>query len=195
MKLRLPILFAVSLVALGLAAWWWFGRSKSAPAASETAAAIDPASRRVTTPAAAHPADQETRIASAVAPGTPQVRTVPRPLPVSNPDSGQPPPQLAKTDEARADVENLRLMFRDYRTRFGENPVGSNAEIMKAIMGGNPVQAMLGPPPGHSLNPAGELVDRWGTPYFFHQLSKDTMEIRSAGPDRVLWTGDDIVGR
>ena len=66
---------------------------------------------------------------------------------------------------------------------------------MKAVMGGNAVQAKLGPPEGQSLNENGELVDRWGTPYFFHQLSKNNMEIRSAGPDRVMWTGDDVIGR
>lgn len=85
------------------------------------------------------------------------------------------------------------MMIRDFRTRLGENPVGDNAEIMKAVMGGNPVNARLGPPAGQSLNEQGELVDRWGTPYFFHQLSKDSMEIRSAGPDRILWTPDDLV--
>jgi hypothetical protein len=45
------------------------------------------------------------------------------------------------------------------------------------------------------LNDKGELVDRWGTPYFFHQLSRDHMEIRSAGPDKVMWTQDDPIIR
>lgn len=84
-------------------------------------------------------------------------------------------------------------MLLDFRTRLGQNPVGSNAEIMKSIMGGNEAKAMLGPPSGQNLNEQGELVDRWGTPYFFHQLSKDTMEIRSAGPDGQMWTSDDLV--
>jgi hypothetical protein len=84
-------------------------------------------------------------------------------------------------------------MVRDYRTRFGENPVGNNAEIMQSVMGGNKKGAQLGPPQGQKLNAEGELVDRWGTPYFFHQLSKSDMEIRSAGPDRVMWTPDDQV--
>jgi len=37
------------------------------------------------------------------------------------------------------------------------------------------------------------LVDAWGTPYFFHQLAAMEMEIRSAGPDKVMWTADDLV--
>lgn len=84
-------------------------------------------------------------------------------------------------------------MLRDFRTRIGENPTGTNAEIMKVVMGGNRVQAKLGPPEGQKLNDQGELVDRWGAPYFFHQLSKNEMEIRSAGPDRAMWTADDVV--
>ena len=83
-------------------------------------------------------------------------------------------------------------MFRDYRSLYGENPVGTNAEIMKALMGGNPKGAQLGPPEGASLNGQGELIDRWGTPYFFHQISKDQMEVISAGPDRKMFTRDDV---
>ena len=84
-------------------------------------------------------------------------------------------------------------MLRDFRTRMGENPVGSNAEIMKAVMGGNEVKARLGPPEGQELNEQGELLDHWGTPYFFHQLSKNSTEVRSAGPDRKMWTSDDLI--
>ena len=92
-----------------------------------------------------------------------------------------------------ADLESVRFMLRDFRTRMAENPVGSNAEIMRQIMGGNSAGARLGPPAGQSLSEAGELLDHWGTPYFFHQLSRSSMEIRSAGPDRRLWTADDLV--
>ncbi len=87
----------------------------------------------------------------------------------------------------------VRRMIIDYHTLMGENPVGTNAEIMQAIMGENGRQATLGPPEGQTLNGKGELVDDWGTPYFFHQLSKDRMEIHSAGPDKIMGTPDDIV--
>lgn len=91
------------------------------------------------------------------------------------------------------ELSKTRRMIIDYHTRMGENPVGTNAEIMQAIMGGNPKQATFGPAPEQTLNGKGELVDQWGTPYFFHQLSRDQMEIHSAGPDRVLGTQDDLV--
>ena len=104
------------------------------------------------------------------------------------------PPRNVESDPDTArDLDRVSLMLRDYRTLTGENPVGSNAEIMKAMMGGNPKGATLGPPEGMALNGEGELLDRWGTPYFFHQLTKDLMEIQSAGPDRLRGTDDDVI--
>ena len=93
----------------------------------------------------------------------------------------------------KAELTKVQAMLRDYRTRMGENPVGSNAEIMKALMGANSAGAKLGPPEGQVVNEAGELLDMWGTPIFFHQLSKKTMEVHSAGPDRKMWTADDVI--
>jgi hypothetical protein len=94
---------------------------------------------------------------------------------------------------ARDDLNKVDHMLKDYRNLMGENPVGTNAEIMKAIMGANPKGARLGPPDGMSVNGSGELVDHWGTPIFFHQLSGTQMELRSAGPDGKMWTGDDVI--
>jgi hypothetical protein len=109
-----------------------------------------------------------------------------------------PPAQTEPLTPAQAaashlDLEAVRSMIRDYRSIQGENPVGTNAEIMKQLMGENKKNAQLGPPQGLNLNSNGELIDRWGTPFFFHQLSRADMEIRSAGPDRVMWTEDDLV--
>jgi hypothetical protein len=81
--------------------------------------------------------------------------------------------------------------IRNYQAVHGENPVGSNAEITSALLGNNPKQIKLEVPAGSQVNGEGELCDRWGTPYFFHQLSATEMEIRTAGPDRQMWTGDD----
>ncbi|MFL6541769.1 MAG: hypothetical protein ACJ8I9_01250 [Chthoniobacterales bacterium] len=115
----------------------------------------------------------------------------PRPTTSTAPTASPLPPDA----EAMIEIDKVNLMIRDYRTIAGENPVGTNAEIMAAVMGKNPRQAKLGPPEGIKLNDKGELIDRWGTPYFFHQLSRDHMEIRSAGADRIMWTEDDPVVR
>ncbi len=92
-------------------------------------------------------------------------------------------------------LQNLRISFRQYASAFGENPVGTNPEITSALQGENPKHLNFLRADGNRVNANGELVDVWGTPYFFHQLSAHDMEIRSAGPDRVMYTGDDLVTR
>lgn len=89
------------------------------------------------------------------------------------------------------DLEDIQAMVREFRTALGENPVGSNSEIMRTLQGDNIRQVQLTLPGAHRLDEKGELVDRWGTAYFFHQVSATEMEVRSAGPDRVMWTPDD----
>jgi hypothetical protein len=96
------------------------------------------------------------------------------------------------TEGVAIELDKVNLSLRDYRTIMGENPIGTNSEIVQALNGGNPKKARL-LQEGLTQNGNGELVDRWGTPYFFHQLSKDQTQIRSGGPDRTMWTDDDII--
>ena len=98
-------------------------------------------------------------------------------------------------EPAQAAVEALALNIREYRNRFGGNPVGNNAEIVREMDGGNAKGAAYLPSELRRLNGRGELIDEWGTPYFFHQESAKEMEVRSAGADRVMWTPDDFVAR
>ena len=91
-------------------------------------------------------------------------------------------------------LENMRTVFRQYSSRYGGNPVGDNAEITAALNGRNPRQIVfLNSDDGLRSNDRGELIDNWGTPFFFHQISGTQMEIHSAGPDRRMWTADDLV--
>ncbi len=123
---------------------------------------------------------------------------VPAPVPLAPQTVPSPPafdPASARSETASAHALKVRGLVPAYNPVNGANPVGTNAELMAAVMGKNARQAVLGPPEGLSLNPKGELVDEWGTPYFFHQLSKDVMEIHSAGPDKIMGTADDTVVR
>lgn len=117
------------------------------------------------------------------------------PVPAAGEEPAPAPPEpLAVLEgDASADLDRLDIALRDYRTALGENPVGSNAEITRAILGNNLKQVKIGLPAGSQINAEGEMTDRFGTPYFFHQLSGTRMEIRSAGPDRTMWTRDDAV--
>ena len=128
---------------------------------------------------------------SSTVPPSPSAPPAAPPLPASIP-SPEPVPALT---EVRDEVENLQFALRDYRAARRENPIGSNAEITNALLGDNLKQVKIPLPPGASVNADGQMCDRWGTPYFFHQLSGKQMEIRSAGPDREMNSGDDVVTR
>ncbi len=93
----------------------------------------------------------------------------------------------------RRDLEVLNELFVDFQTNFPStgNPVGENAEITAALTGANPARFAFLPKNHPAINAAGELCDRWGTPFRFHQLSGRQMEIRSAGPDQKFGTADD----
>jgi hypothetical protein len=96
------------------------------------------------------------------------------------------PPEIA--------LDKIAHAIRDYASMFSGNPVGTNPEITAALNGQNPRQAnFINPGAGMRINGKGELVDAWGTPYFFHQLSGTEMQIRSAGPDKTMWTADDLM--
>ncbi len=91
------------------------------------------------------------------------------------------------------DLEILEEAFSKYRQVFGQNPTGgTNSEITASLTGKNTKGLAIVPPEFSAVNPDGELIDRWGTPYFFHPVSRRVMEVLSAGPDGLLWTGDDI---
>jgi len=155
------------------------------PEVQTTATAQQPATNRSTTPAPVSDTPAPTAIAAS--------RKLPPPPPVATPfqfGSADTPPNM----EPATVVENMRIAINLYRSMFGNNPVGTNPEITRALNGENPKQAhLLKEEAGLRINAKGELVDYWGTPFFFHQLSGTQMEIHSAGPDRQMWTTDDIV--
>lgn len=91
------------------------------------------------------------------------------------------------------DLDVLQQLFDAWRSNFPRdgNPVGENSQITAALAGDNPLGLVLLPRQHPAINAQGELCDRWGTPFRFHQLSGERMEIRSAGPDRKFATEDD----
>ena len=131
-----------------------------------------------------------------VAPPAPPPAVFAKPAtPAASAPPAAPAPKATIDDieQARQDIDKVSLMLRDFRTIMTTNPVGTNAEIMHQINGGNPKGARL-MHEGQQLNGNGELIDQWGTAYFFHQQSGTNMEIKSAGPDKIFGTPDDING-
>ena len=103
-------------------------------------------------------------------------------------------PDAAPTLDPAVVLGNMRNVIARYGSQFGGNPVGTNPEITAALNGDNPKQVkFLAEDSGLRINGQGELIDTWGTPFFFHQISGSETEIRSAGPDKKMWTADDLV--
>lgn len=84
--------------------------------------------------------------------------------------------------------------FVDLLGKAGLNySVGDNADITAALTG-TQYAGQKGHifPRQHNALRGGQLVDRWGTPFWFHANGPGKLEIRSAGPDKQLFTPDDV---
>ncbi len=103
-------------------------------------------------------------------------------------------PAQRKAAENDPQLQVAASSVRNYRVAFNQNPVGNNADITRILLGKN-VRGINYLPADVRLNEKGELLDRWDQPLFFHQLSATVMEVRSAGPDHIMWNSDDEVLR
>ena len=98
-----------------------------------------------------------------------------------------------KGTTVREDLDLLSVAFDSYHRAFKEMPVaGYNAEFVELLIGKNSKGFQVLPHDHAAINEKGELTDRWGTPYFFHPMSERKVEIISAGPDRKMYTADDV---
>ena len=71
-------------------------------------------------------------------------------------------------------------------------PLGANEDIADALRGKNKAHLRFLPDDSPVFDGQGRIIDRWGTPLYFHASARDRLEIRSAGPDRQMWTADDL---
>lgn len=70
--------------------------------------------------------------------------------------------------------------------------MGANEEFAAALRGRNRDQLRFLPDTHPCFNAQGQVIDRWGTPLFFHVKDRSRIDLRSAGPDRQMWTADDL---
>jgi hypothetical protein len=85
-------------------------------------------------------------------------------------------------------MDNFSLLVKGAADR----PLSANEDWAAAFRGRNPAHERFLPDAHAVLDAQGRLVDRWGTPLFFHALGGHRFELRSAGPDRRFWTADDL---
>ena len=195
MRFRSP-LTAVLLVLLTAGLWFWTRPPAAPPAAPAPAPA--PAAPPAVSPTAPLPAAPP---AGKSAPRAAAEPAAPAPAGTATPADAPYDPAAfpiaarlnAPGGTVAADLEVLQELFDTWRTNFPRegNPVGENADITTALLGTNRLELALVPRRHPALNAKGELQDRWGTAYRFHQLSGERMEITSAGPDRRFGTPDD----
>ena len=97
-------------------------------------------------------------------------------------------------ETAYDDVQSVGILLEEFRRAFGAMPTGElNDEIVRRLQGENPKGIAVLPKSHPAINGDGELMDRWGTPYRFHPESAWETTVRSAGPDKRMWTRDDIL--
>lgn len=71
-------------------------------------------------------------------------------------------------------------------------PAGLNVEVTNALLGKNDRKFAYLSQESLRINQFGELIDDFGSPYWFHEFGTKDISITSAGPDRILHTDDDI---
>jgi len=74
-----------------------------------------------------------------------------------------------------------------------DRPLSANEEWSAALRGKRPGTEPWFSESSPALDSQQRLIDRWQTPLHFHALGNKQWEIRSAGPDRKLWTEDDLM--
>jgi hypothetical protein len=97
------------------------------------------------------------------------------------------PPQNDLTLMSRL-MDNSLLLLKN----AAQQPLSANEDWAALFRGQNAAHERFLSDRHAALNSQGQLIDRWGTPLFFHALGGGRYEVRSAGPDEKLWTDDDI---
>jgi hypothetical protein len=167
-------LFAVrlALMAVILGAWWYWFATSSPPATQDT-----PRERAVLESGKSQP-ELSTPDREVIQGGHPLAAGL-------NAREGTP----------QRDLEILREVLLAFTTTLkAQNlpPLGDNIDVTAALTGKNPRNLVVLPANHPSIDSKGRLLDRWGTPYHFHARSADTFDLRSAGPDKLLFTPDDV---
>ena len=103
----------------------------------------------------------------------------------------------ARTAKFNEDVENLFVGLQKFKEIVGAYPLGSNAEVAKALKGANAKNVIILVGRKNELNEKGEIIDPWGTALRIY-FSDNGVLIRSAGPNRrfddsTIMEADDFI--
>ena len=181
-------------VAIGIAIWLFLSNHKTTPTAGSPGKTVEQQNAAVAAALANQNTNTVAIIQSNFARVQPQESPAASAVAAAIPQAGPAAPLEFTNFEPATVIQNMSRAIHQYGEMFGGNPVGDNQEITSQLSGKNPKHInFISVEAGLRINGDGQLVDPWGTPYFFHQLSGSDTEIHSAGPDKVMWTSDDIV--
>jgi hypothetical protein len=88
----------------------------------------------------------------------------------------------ARTARMNEDIVNMFDALQKYKENVGAYPIGSNADIVKALKGRNAKNIIILMGRKTDLNDKGEFVDQWKTPLRIY-FSDNGILVRSAGPN------------
>jgi Type II secretion system (T2SS), protein G len=92
---------------------------------------------------------------------------------------------------AHTTVVSLAAAVKQYKAEYGSLPTGTEAEIVRALLGDNPRKIVFFEPRPKDLNADGELLDPWGTPYYFDFSDPKIQKIYSVGKNKSDDAGAD----
>lgn len=72
-------------------------------------------------------------------------------------------------------------------------PIGGNEDFSAALRGENPNREVFVRASHPVFSREGLLIDRWGSPLIVHPEAWRELELRSAGPDRIPYSADDLI--
>lgn len=88
-------------------------------------------------------------------------------------------------------IQRLLMSVRTLVKTLDPGRMAVNEDVVDVLLGKNNYKTIFLPQDHPAINDAGQLIDRWDTPLFFHLEAADRLDVRSAGPDKRLFTSDD----
>lgn len=114
-------------------------------------------------------------------------------IPQPKPSLEQPPNDPMKL--AKDDLVKLTNGLVAYHITYGRLPEGNSAAVCKALAGENKRREVFVEWNRAFIALDGSFLDQWGSPYSISFPDAESVEVRSAGPDKALNTADDQFNR
>jgi type II secretory pathway pseudopilin PulG len=93
-------------------------------------------------------------------------------------------------------VSQIYTACQNYQIEYGTLPETSeNYRLKKILCGDNPRKIEFLSLKTGQINPNGEIIDPWGTPFRITFDSDSKVHVISADPDKIFGTADDITNQ